>query len=84
MKHTILFTIAALALTALTSCASKPRRLPSSDQGDGTVCADSRDLHCLTGPPECAMDRVRGCQVCQCPQLLFGDDEAPPGPAVDR
>ena len=75
---TLMLTIAALALAAFASCASKPTRLPSADEGDGTICPDSRDLVCLSGIPECAMDRVRGCQVCACPPM-FGSDVPAPG-----
>lgn len=83
MKHAVLLTLAALALAAFTSCASRPRRLSSLEEDDGTVCPDSRDLVCLSGSPECAMDRVRGCQVCRCP-VPFGDDVPAPGPGADR
>ncbi len=31
----------------------------------GTVCPEYRNLRCATAP-DCALDRDRGCLVCQC------------------
>lgn len=83
MNRALMVAIAALALAASASCASKQRRPPSTDEADGTICPESRELICLSGTPECAMDHGRGCQVCICPSMR--DNDVPmPGHGADR
>lgn len=36
-----------------------------TNKGDGTVCPEHRSITCLSAP-QCALDRTRGCLVCQC------------------
>lgn len=48
-----------VVVLALAACRT-PRQA-----GDETVCAEHRDIKCVTAV-ECTMDAARGCRVCQC------------------
>jgi hypothetical protein len=54
---------------------------------DKTLCAESRELVCLTAP-DCTMDEARGCRVCQCStgsmSIQPEDYGRPPGAPRDR
>jgi hypothetical protein len=72
-----------LALEGIAGCAGAP---PRTDAGDGTVCAEYRELRCAT-PRECSMDRERGCLVCRCgapPVATWPNGQLPSGVAPDR
>lgn len=68
MRHPLL----AWALLGLAGCLSGPK---ATD-----VCPESRNIHCLT-KVECAYDRKRGCQVCQC---TASPHHKPAPPETDR
>jgi len=51
------FTAAVVVALAVAACAHV--------KDDETVCPEHRDLRCMSGT-DCAMDRARGCRVCQC------------------
>jgi hypothetical protein len=68
--------IAALLLLLANSCATLTQ--------DKTVCAESRDVRCLT-KTICAMDQSRGCQVCRCEAASAdGPDGRPTIPVGDQ
>jgi len=54
---------------------------------DKTLCAESRELVCLT-TLDCTMDEARGCRVCQCsagqPAGSRPEDYGQPGVPRDR
>ncbi len=56
--------LALAAIAALFAC-SHGKAKPYSLKNDKTICAEYRDLVCLTAE-ECSMDEQRGCRVCQC------------------
>ena len=47
-----------LALVLAAACGAQLKK-------DGTVCPEYRDLQCVL-PPECTMNKTRGCRECVC------------------
>ena len=60
-----------LLLLALCGCATLKE--------DQTVCAESRDVRCLTRTL-CAMDTQRGCRVCHCEAASTEGPDGKPQP----
>jgi hypothetical protein len=57
-----------LFLLAIAGCGvvhlSAPQLRPV--EGNAAVCAEYRELVCISTTVRCALDTKRGCQVCQC------------------
>ncbi|MFP2912568.1 hypothetical protein ACLESD_47655 [Pyxidicoccus sp. 3LFB2] len=74
--------LAVAALTVLSACSHGGK---NEDKKGDTLCPEARELTCLSGK-ECAMDRERGCETCQCSRgdALTPTDRQPTGMQPDR
>jgi hypothetical protein len=70
MRRALLAALFALAAVAAAGCHKQVKK-------DGGVCPDSPEIHCV-GDPVCSIDRERGCEMCQCEDLLDGSQLSEP------
>jgi hypothetical protein len=75
MNRTLWTKALRLALLGLTLAGCRSGVVNLKAPADASVCAEHRDLTCLSGQPICSMDRERGCKECRCP-VPYGTDPA--------